>query len=84
MGSTSCPQCGGQVKVETVGRLRDKVLKCPYCAHTCDVPDEYEVTREEVHEGGPGHVRRVRVTERCSDASPAVDLVGISANVPSA
>lgn len=34
----------------TVGQLHDKVLRCPYCGHQLDVPDEVTVRRVETVE----------------------------------
>jgi len=69
MQQSKCPNCGAGYNPQTIGRLQDKVLHCSYCGQTIDIPDAYEITREEVIHDGPGTVRKVTITERRSDGS---------------
>jgi len=40
---TTCKKCGGQMKITTIGTLKDKVFKCSYCDYILDIPDYFAI-----------------------------------------
>lgn len=68
---THCPQCGGTMQLEVVGKLHDKWLNCKYCGHRIDIPDAAEVTQTEEFRDAQGNLRKRVVTHRREDKGVA-------------
>jgi len=66
-----CPQCGGTMQLEVVGKLHDKWLNCTYCGHRIDIPDAAEVTQSEEFRDAQGNLRKRVVTHRREDKGVA-------------
>jgi len=79
--SKSCPSCGANLTVTTVGPLQDKILRCEFCNYQEDLPDSVTIQSSEVISPYPGAkggavVHRKNVVIRRDDAPAPLSSLG--------